>query len=267
MSAPLVAAWNRRLARIARRLWQRRDHRGGRIVFLPLRLSLGSDVISVYGPRLTRNWADITFVFCATGAYGPYLADFLAAREAPFTFIDIGANQGIYALIAARNPNARTIHAIEPVPETFARLEANLALNGAEATAHNLAIAASDGIATLRIKPKHSGGAGFATEGDAVTVHCRNRSLFDEIAAGNPPPVVVKIDVEGAEAIVVEELVASALMRLVDYVFVEMRDRPPPRGTAKSVTDALTRAGFVQIERVGSGARHDVMFERRAPRT
>ena len=56
--------------------------------------------------------------------------DLLAAIDKPFAFIDIGANQGLFSLVAARNPNCQKIVALEPVPTTYAKLQANLALNG-----------------------------------------------------------------------------------------------------------------------------------------
>ena len=105
-------------------------------------------VRSAYGVLMVPNWQDTTFRYCIFGTYGSDLSDLLLGQREEFVFVDIGANQGLYSLIAAQNPKCRQIIAFEPVPVTHARLAANVGLNGgAERTVlHQLAIADSVGV-------------------------------------------------------------------------------------------------------------------------
>lgn len=47
------------------------------------------------------------------------------------TILDIGANTGLYSIIASRANKSSNIHAFEPYPVNFKRLKKNLILNGA----------------------------------------------------------------------------------------------------------------------------------------
>ena len=64
---------------------------------------------------------------------------------------DVGANLGLYSLLAAEaNPKAH-IHAFEPMPEILARLQAHLELNGIDNVKVNaLGVGSHDGKAVLR---------------------------------------------------------------------------------------------------------------------
>src|SRR2546430_1917553 len=57
--------------------------------------------------------------------------------------VDVGANLGIWALLAARR-GAR-VHAFEPVPEMAARLRAHARLNGIDITITECALGAEEG--------------------------------------------------------------------------------------------------------------------------
>ena len=90
-------------------------------------------VTSRYGVRMRANWQDRTFQYCRYATSGHVLSDYLAAQDAPFAFVDIGANQGLYSLLAAQNPHCAAAIAFEPVAATFALLQDNIALNDAKA--------------------------------------------------------------------------------------------------------------------------------------
>lgn len=73
-------------------------------------------------------------------------------REARL-IIDIGANTGVYALVAqAVNPMAEVI-AVEPVARVFDKLQANVALNGNKVRSVNAAVSDHTGTATLFDRP------------------------------------------------------------------------------------------------------------------
>jgi len=84
---------------------------------------------SAYGVWLRKYPQDATYRFCITGTYGWYLSDILQ-RQASEVFLDIGANQGLYSLIAKKNKAFTSIYAFEPNPKTYRYLEQNIARNG-----------------------------------------------------------------------------------------------------------------------------------------
>ena len=68
--------------------------------------------------------------------------------EAGACVLDVGANIGLFALEAARR--GADVHAFEPVPATFAALDANArSFGGGKIRAHNLALGARAGTATF----------------------------------------------------------------------------------------------------------------------
>ena len=128
------------------------------------------------------------------------------AGTGPFTFLDIGANMGWYALnLAARFPAAR-VHAFEPVPATFRSLERNLALNGfGNVELHNLGLMDETGGQTFFCDPRISGRASARNLVDdpaARPVDCPVSRLDDFVRDHGVRPDLLKVDVEGAELMV-----------------------------------------------------------------
>jgi FkbM family methyltransferase len=129
------------------------------------------------------------------------------------TFVDAGANDGLYTLFAARalGPEGLVL-SFEPSAREFSRLERNVALNGfTNVSLFCAALADRDGEAGLRIAGHEHEGQN--TLGDFVhqgisavrTERVSTRSL-DSMALelGLSRLDVIKLDVEGAEARVVE---------------------------------------------------------------
>src|SRR5262245_26191313 len=85
--------------------------------------------VSVYGPRLNRRPNDATFQFCVDGTYGFFFSDFVSRFPQRFRFLDIGANIGLYSLIAAANPRCEQCFSFEPNPVVYRSLLANIVLN------------------------------------------------------------------------------------------------------------------------------------------
>lgn len=220
-------------------------------------------VRSTYGVRMWPNWGDRTFAYCQYGTYGPYLADLIAGIDRPFCFLDVGANQGLFSLIAARNPHCQRIVAVEPVPATHALLAANLALAGLEgrAEALNVGLSHTAGRHAITVNPVHSGQASLETHMQERS-DCRSIAIelitMAELQAHLPPhlPLFVKIDVEGHEPVIIEELLASRHARRVMGIFYEHDNRWTDNAT---IQRALYRAGFAKLRRYGRGRHFDVL--------
>ena len=113
-------------------------------------------------------------------------------------FVDIGANVGVYTVLASGVVGASSI-AIEPVPSTFRRLCANLQVNNiaSRVVAHNIGLSREAGTLTFtsnqdcmnRIAPENWSGPTIA-----VPV-----ATLDEVLNGRRP-TLIKIDVEGWES-------------------------------------------------------------------
>jgi FkbM family methyltransferase len=111
-------------------------------------------------------------------------------------FVDIGANVGSYTVLAAKL-GARVV-AVEPIPETFARLVANLRLNGLESSVTAHCIGLSDRNGTLRFSTDNGTiNHVLAASENLAGTHIKVDAL-DSIVAGLSP-VLIKIDVEGHE--------------------------------------------------------------------
>ncbi|MGE5538428.1 MAG: FkbM family methyltransferase [Gemmatimonas sp.] len=132
------------------------------------------------------------------------------------TYVDIGANIGAVVVpVAAHCPHV-ACYAFEPEPCNFRALTYNLARNGvaARVTTYGVALAHGPGTVEFELDAENfgdhrmrnaSGGATPALlgEGARTTIHVRTDSL-DSLLAGVTVthPVVVKLDVQGAEGLV-----------------------------------------------------------------
>ncbi|HEY3737967.1 MAG TPA: FkbM family methyltransferase, partial [Jatrophihabitans sp.] len=129
-------------------------------------------------------------------------------------FWDIGANHGWYvANFALRYPNVR-IEAFEPVPKTYAALERNVARNGIEqqVNLHKHGFSNEPGEATFFFYA--AGGANgslrdLSGREDVQEIKVEMRLVDDLVDEGTPLPDFIKIDVEGAELLVLQGAVKT----------------------------------------------------------
>lgn len=132
-------------------------------------------------------------------------------------FVDVGANFGLYSLLASRLVGSGgAVYAIEASPTIYARLLRNLEINAASnVVAFNLAASDRAGCLTVYLGPDTNSGA-TSTVDEAVELPRRGAALETEVEAKPlwqivpdqlwPKIAVIKIDVEGAEARVLEGL-------------------------------------------------------------
>jgi len=115
-------------------------------------------------------------------------------------FADVGANVGVYTILAARNAGARVI-SFEPIPSTFRRLQRNVQANKVSDRVDLKCFGVGDKAETLRFTEamdavNHVLGENESAGSHAV-IEVPVRTL-DELLDGRQP-VVFKIDVEGFE--------------------------------------------------------------------
>ena len=143
----------------------------------------------------------------------------LALREG-MTFVDVGANVGLYALQAARRVGpAGAVIALEPNPHLFRLLRKSIRINDLEDICNcvNIALSSADGIATL----DGSKYCGVNSLNEEAEFHVKTAPL-DDVLRDARRVDVVKIDAGGAELDVLEGMshVLSShrdIILIVDY--------------------------------------------------
>lgn len=112
-------------------------------------------------------------------------------------FIDIGANIGSYTVLAGGHIGANVI-SIEPVPQTFAHLQRNIAINqmNNNVRAYNIALGSEKGELSFTTSLDTMNHVATATDTDTIQVPVDS---LDTILEKEEDPVLLKIDVEGFE--------------------------------------------------------------------
>lgn len=138
--------------------------------------------------------------FLWTGMHEPEVQEAIVDLLAPgMTFWDVGAHIGYFTLLASRvvGPSG-TVHAFEPMPETFSRLRESIAANDAHnVVAHEMALSPTGGTASF-----HGGDLSVLWSLEpgggprSVTVQCQ--TLAEAFSLYGPPDLI-KVDAEGSE--------------------------------------------------------------------
>lgn len=164
--------------------------------------------LRVYGPSV-RNFGGKFVKDLMLGIYEPSTTRLLKNELKPgMTFIDIGANVGLFTLLAARlvGPKGH-VHAFEPAPENLRWLKENISLNPLKnVTPHSQAVSDCSGIANLRLGREsglHSLLRPKVLTGRSVDVPTiRLDDFLDTVGKRlkrHVRPDFIKMDIEGAE--------------------------------------------------------------------
>jgi FkbM family methyltransferase len=150
---------------------------------------------------------DISGQVYIAGCWEPNEFAFLDRILQPgMTFLDVGANDGMYTVFAAKRVGAEgTVWSFEPSTRELERLRFNLDLNGLTSRVFPVALADVTGQAQFMVAGyEHEGhntlGA-FAYEGVTGATETVELRKLDDLVAESPLPQidVLKMDVEGAE--------------------------------------------------------------------
>lgn len=195
--------------------------------------------------------SDLSLALFTQGRFEPNFCAALTPLLKPGgVFLDVGANEGLYTLLAARRLGADgLVVAIEPSARELTRLRRNIVSNGFEgrAVVIEAAVGRSAGWASFAVADDaHSGQNAFADRiagtVDVIAERPVPLTTLDAVAERLAPRTidVVKIDVEGAEGEALEG--ASKLLQAVRPIwFVEVA-RDGDQGDAAVAT--LRSAGY-----------------------
>lgn len=142
-------------------------------------------------------------------------------------FVDIGAHIGMYTVTAAVTLRDRgSVLAFEPNPAARARLERNITINRCDnVVVSGRAVAEAVGTASLHVPDSPDPAFSSLEEGrfaEGECVRVETTTVDREVEAAGLRPVMVKVDVEGAELRVLEGMERTLEVRPVLLVEVSM---------------------------------------------
>jgi FkbM family methyltransferase len=181
-----------------------------------------------------RMWADPSewigqYVF-ATGRYEDATVAVMQRTLSPGdAVVDVGANVGYLTLVAARQVGPTgTVTAFEPLPQAREWLIRNVKLNGFEnVVVRGEAVCDREGTTALSVGPRHhtstSSIVPVVSSGQSVAVQCVR---LDDVIDGHANLRLLKVDVEGAEHLVLEGG-RSTLSRQAPTILIELNSEAP----------------------------------------
>ncbi|GAB4205773.1 MAG: hypothetical protein Fur0019_08210 [Tibeticola sp.] len=187
-----------------------------------------------------------------TGATGNWYCGLHEVEEMAFVlhvlrpgehFLDVGANIGSYTVLAAAGAKAR-VTAVEPIPETFEKLQLNVSLNQLESRVRSCLLGLSDREGVLRFSVgldtvNHVLSAEEDVPGVDVSV-----TRLDDLVRGDCPHVI-KIDVEGHEFAVLQGAVNTISNERLMAVIMETNGSGQRFGRSdKDLFDVMQGYGF-----------------------
>jgi FkbM family methyltransferase len=187
-------------------------------------------------------------------------------------FLDIGANIGIFTILAALIVGEKgKVVAFEPGTENFARLESNIRVNNLpNVAAFKSALGEENSHGQLFVDRPAASLVPSETpprEGETVeSVEIVNGDDFRK-AQGLPFPRIVKIDVEGFEYKVLRGLRATLSTPATELLVCEVHPYLLPKGTTPAmITQFISSLGFDDINELPR--REEIqMIARRRPST
>lgn len=229
-----------------------------------------STMSSRYGIRFKMVPNDATFKYYVCGSYGfEYSQHIRDIREA-FLFLDVGANMGLYSILAARNKNCHGVFSFEPMPNTFRLLEENITLNKKLAfiKPFQLAITEISGIFTIHMDPTSSGSATILNTAEVKSVTLKeevhginHNGLSQIIEVSNTANIKVKIDVEGLEGTVIKQLLMADFSARISEILYEVDET---KVDPKSISKFLQDNGFTAFKKLNREAHHyDILASRK----
>lgn len=135
-------------------------------------------------------------VYCGLQDFRDMAFLILTLREKD-TFVDVGANVGSYALLAAGVANSRVV-ALEPLRRAFDRLIFNVRINNLENRILAMNCGAGEAKGRLRFTDRFDACNRVCTEIDGDDGTEVDVIALDELSL-EPPPFMLKIDTEGFE--------------------------------------------------------------------
>jgi FkbM family methyltransferase len=177
-------------------------------------------------------------------------------KKNEYIVIDIGMNIGDTALFFASYDNVKRVYAFEPFEPTYKKACANFKLNGnlsSKITSYNFGISDKDETLDIYYSPNI---AGSMTTDNSEYNKSKSTSkniiketiilksinyIFEKILTPPPPPhkIILKLDCEGAEYNILDEMDKKGLFKYVDIIMLEWH-----RKGKESLLETLSKNNF-----------------------
>jgi FkbM family methyltransferase len=215
--------------------------------------------LSNYGVWLKSKNNDKTFNF-ALRSYRNGLEKILNKLDSNFIFLDIGSNQGVFSLVANQNFFCKKIVCYEPNKKIVNYLKHNLEFNKVRDFAiYKFAISSKNGSALFFSSDTHSGDGHFTSKNGNLKVNTVNKMHLNKISRTLKYEIIVKIDVQGMEFEVINELFKSKLKENIKYLFIE---NDPKYGNYHHIVNFLALHDFSEVKKFGARVHSDMYFQK-----
>jgi FkbM family methyltransferase len=182
----LPAARGRRAQALGRFVrWQAHRRRGG---WVDIELAVG-------GSLTVPPWSSLGGTIAAVGVADPEARFLARVLRADDVFVDVGANIGLYSVVAAAA--LAHVEAIEPSPRAAAVAAENLSRNPGRHEVRTTAVSIESGEMWFRADLDVT--AHLVEESTEGAVRVPVTTIDALIAAGMPAPTCIKVDAEGAD--------------------------------------------------------------------
>ena len=195
----------------------------------------------------------------------------------PFVLLDIGMNVGTTSLYMARKEACKAVYAFEPFPKTAARARVNLGLNpdlARKIEVANQGVAARQFTTELDYNYEYKGSIGrdglpgYVLPDPAAAQYEKVRvdfvactEVFPRVRSRHPDlKLVCKLDCEGAEYEILQELATAGLLHQVDYFMVEWHEKG-----SRPVETVLSGNGFELLSFTPHAPNHGMIYAWRLP--
>lgn len=171
--------------------------------------------------------------------------NFRSRTETPF-IIDCGSNIGMSVLFFKWLYPKSMVIAFEPEPRTFSLLKKNVEENGlVNVELHNAALSDSDGSIDFFFPPEDPGTLTMSMHATANTGTQASKVATTRLSPFISRPVdFVKMDIEGAESRVIEDLVKEGKLKLIREMIMEYHHHMEPTDRLGKMLSILEENGF-----------------------
>lgn len=157
-------------------------------------------------------------------------------------FVDVGSNVGHFSLLAA-SQGAKVI-AIEPIPDTFSRLQKNIDLNNFSELVRCENIGVGNTIGELKFTSSKDVMNSVAVTSDTHCISVPVTTL--EVLLKDKSPKMIKIDVEGYEYFVLEGATEVLQNTSLKYLLIELNESSLKFGkSSQEIHEFILKFGFL----------------------
>jgi FkbM family methyltransferase len=235
----------------------------------PLRFDIGAGVL-IEG--VLRDWV-VRWTFMRLHERDEPFQRSLALVHGALVIVDVGANLGVWSLLAARRNSGAQIHAFEPAPRMAEQLRCHIALNGTTGIqVHACAVGAEEATMPFFVVPQGNTGASSFFRQPGVELRVPVTTVDDFVHREGIERIdMLKVDAEGAEILVLKGACEVLSSDRAPAIFFELSEQLCARCgvTGSDVKQLLVdhgyaiyrwrRSSFVPVE-VGETHEHEDLF-------